>query len=233
MASDPVITTGIDRLMDYVAGRDEAPVQDAAEALGVDRDTIVMWANALEDAGLIEIRFSARRGRVLVPTSGDVDDEALDEVREETKEAVAEIQELRQAETELEEFEDLLERIEEGLDTSEDEVRDIGKALGGADDLEAVREFVEDLETAEEDIADMQERLDDAIAGLKVLERMVEEQDESDDDTGREGPGLLGRLVRAIPFVGGGEERFKCEECGKEFGTEHGLKTHRGIAHDD
>lgn len=244
MAPETVITTGIDRLMDYIGDRDAVEVREAAEALGTDRGTIITWANALEDAGLIEIRFSARKGRVLEPVVGRVSEEKMEEVRKETAETVAALKELQETEAALERFESLLDRIEDGLADSEHDVETFRAEMGDADIAE-VRESLEHMEAAETDIEDVREQLEAAIAGVKLLEKMAENREPDEPE-----PGLLARVRARIPFIGGngggdaepdgpdateaeGGETFKCGDCGKEFETRHGLETHRGIKHGD
>lgn len=88
MADDrPAIETGVDRLLHYVRGQDDVDLAEAAEALGADTETVLDWASALDDAGLIEIHHSVRRGRVLV-ASGKATPDKMEEAREAAEEAV-------------------------------------------------------------------------------------------------------------------------------------------------
>lgn len=228
MAPDRLIHTGIDRLLDYLEGKDEVEVREAATALGADRETVITWANALEDAGLIDITFSARRGRVMRPVDEDVDEEAIEQAREETADRAEKAAAFADDESDLERFATELERLKELLDEVEDDAGAVTDRIDPSD-RERLEAVLDDIDAAEADVAELRDELDEVLSGLRVLEQLAEEGPAEDD-----GGGLMTRLTGFIPFVGGsdddedgaededgdggdGNKTFKCEECGEEF----------------
>lgn len=227
-SDDRLITTGVDRLLDLVEDRGRVRVEEAATDLGADRETIITWAESLADSGIIDIHFSARSGRILELADEPVDEETVDQVREETSDHVKELSRIEEAEEELERFTDILDRIEDGLEDSESGVTEARDRLADATDLEEVRDVLDSIETAEDDLDALESHLEDAVAGLRMLEKLEREPaaDENDDPAGDKGRSLLARLW---PFGGGddddadgggpdGNGPYTCEDCGKEFG---------------
>lgn len=233
MAPDRLIETGIDRLLDLVVDRGELEVSEAAAELGAEEDTVVTWAESLEDAGIIDIHFSARRGRVLTPVEEDVSEEAVEQVREETADHVRELSSIEAAETELDRFADVLDRIEEGLSGSEADIAETRDRLSDADDLEEVADVLDSIEAAEADAESLEAHLEEAVAGLRVLEELERAQEDGTGEADEGDGGLLAGLRSLWPFGGDGEDGFTCSDCGAEFETEKGLETHRGMMHDD
>ncbi len=60
------ISTGIDALLDYLKERDEASISTTSKDLDVSKDRIRDWAEALEKRKLLEQKFSATKGTILV-----------------------------------------------------------------------------------------------------------------------------------------------------------------------
>ncbi|MDY6776934.1 MAG: hypothetical protein SVQ76_02400 [Candidatus Nanohaloarchaea archaeon] len=233
-AEGTVIETGVDRLLEYVRENGRTELQKAVEDLGTDKDTVVSWASALEAKDLIEVHYSARKGRILVPVEGEIEEEKVEEVREETSEELDRLEKIRSKETELEQFEEVLDRIRSSLEEDVEEAEDLEGRAESRKELEEVRDYIHDLESAEEGLDEFGERLDDIISGLKVLEQMEAKMSSEDGtESGESSKGFRGRLKEALMFWRGGEETFKCEECGKEFESRRGLETHRGMVHED
>lgn len=219
------IRTGIDRLLRRVREKGRMGLEEASENLGVDRDVVLSWAHALEDAGVIEIHHSAMKGRILIALEPDKTDEDLEEVQKETAEDIQELEELREEETDIEHFQDVLERMERALEEDEEEAEDLDDVLQG-DNLETLHDYLDELREAEKSAEKMEERLDSLAARLEAL-RTAEELGGGER---QEETGLVKRLVHFLPWK---EETFRCGECGKEFETSKGRNIHRGMVHGD
>ncbi|MDY6773936.1 MAG: hypothetical protein SVS85_01950 [Candidatus Nanohaloarchaea archaeon] len=224
MADRSHIQTGVDRLLEYVQENGEVELKEASEALGAERETAMSWASALEDSGLIEIHYSARRGRVLVPVEGGVSEDKVEEAREGTAEELEESEILEQEQTEIEQYKEVLDRIRESLEEDEKKGRNLEDELSG-ENLQKLRNYLEELGETEEEVDHLEEELDDIVSGLKVLEEMEKESGRNAESK----EGRLGGLKYLLPWK---SRTFKCEECGREFDTERGLETHRGMIHD-
>lgn len=235
-----LITTGVDRLLGYVQDKQEVELEEAAKALGTDTDTMLEWASSLEDADLIEIHHSPLRGRVLIATEGEVAEETVEEAREEAAEEIRQVEQLKQEKTEMEQFEDVLDVIAQSLEKDEAEAEELTDTLEG-ENLERLRDYLEELQEAETGVAELEEQLEDAIAGIEVLIQMEQEvaasegedgaETEETEETGEtEGGGVLDRVAGILPWR---EQTFKCGECGREFDSRRGMRTHQGMVHDD
>ncbi|MCJ7478566.1 MAG: hypothetical protein MUP63_00110 [Candidatus Nanohaloarchaeota archaeon QJJ-7] len=225
MVEGSLIETGVDRLLNYVQDNGKVELKEASKALGVERDTAMKWASALEDSGLLEIRYSVRRGRILVPMEGEVTEEKVEEARQETADEISERGILEREESELEQYKDMLETVEESLKEDEKEAEDLKSELEGGN-LQRLRGYLEELQETESEIEEIESDIEDILASLRVLEKMEEESVKEPNSERR------GLKYRIKSLFSGKNRTFKCEECGREFDTERGLKTHQGMIHD-
>ncbi|MFB6294619.1 MAG: hypothetical protein ABEI97_02575, partial [Candidatus Nanohaloarchaea archaeon] len=202
---------------------------EAADALGVEEATVRGWAESLEDSGLIEVRYSARKGRVLSPVEGEVTEEQLEEARQETEEHLGKVAEFQEGEEELERVQDMLEDLKEELREKEGEALEL-EHLIDEDHVSDLERFRENVIESEIEIDELEARLDSVIAGLNVMELMAEDigYDVEEDDGG-----LLHRIKSAVLPSGGGGTTYTCRDCGAAFDSKHGVKVHRGMMHDD
>ncbi len=197
-SDDRVITTGIDRLMDYLDQEGKVPLKEAADSLGNDEETVLTWARALEDAGLVTVTFSARQGKVLRRVDAAEPDHA-DAVRERASEKVERAREWSQEQGKLSRFEDALDRLQEMLEEEEEEAERVRNHL---DEIEAEQEFEEyedDVTAAEADIDELQQHLEELKQDIDVLKQL-------EKHASAPGPGLLGRVKRWLSGLlpGGG-----------------------------
>ncbi len=54
---DEMITTGVDRLIQYLEGKEKVPLLDAATVLGVDVDTLQSWVDFLVEERILGIEY--------------------------------------------------------------------------------------------------------------------------------------------------------------------------------
>lgn len=224
---DHLITTSVDRLLEYLAEHQSASVSEAAEDLDVSEEMIEVWASALTDADMVEKTYSARRGTVLSVADTEKAREKMEEVRQETQEEVEEASdELEGEHEELEEAketlrsltEDLEERVEADKQLEEDisALKEEEEQLDDDDDrhqemLDLLHEIDEGLasrDQLEEELEGFRQRRDAIEANLKALKKMEDHIDTIEED-----------------------ERFTCDDCGRGFDTEKGLKIHRSQKH--
>lgn len=225
MADDSeLIETGIDRLLGYVQEREKVQMEEAAKSLGAESETVEKWATALEDSGLIKIHYSARRGMILEASKED--SEKVEKVLKDTAENLREMEELREEQTEMEQFHDILERMEEALEEDEKKAEELEEVLKG-ENLVTLREYLEEVRRTEDEVEHLEESIEDLTHRLQVLMK-VEDMEDSEEEKG-----LLERLKGLLPGEEDSGQKFKCGDCGKEFDTERGLKTHRGMVHDE
>lgn len=59
------IQTGADTLLSFLEEKTKFPVTEISEDLGVPKKTVKIWGKALEEAGYVEISYSALKGMVL------------------------------------------------------------------------------------------------------------------------------------------------------------------------
>ncbi|MDY6768797.1 MAG: hypothetical protein SVW02_01685 [Candidatus Nanohaloarchaea archaeon] len=225
-----VIETGIDRLLAHVKRNGPVALSTAADELGVDEETAERWASSLEDANLLEIRHSARKGRVLNLADVEEADERLEEVREETEERVGRLAELSSGEEDLEQFQEVLERLKERLREREDDALELAEVLG-SEHREGLDRYRENLIESEIEVEELERELDAVIAGINVLEMMGEEV--GYDVAEEENEGLLARVKALVPGIGGTADSYTCTECGKSFDSQHGVEVHRGLVHSE
>lgn len=243
---DPdLIKTGIDRLLAHIERQGTVDLDGAAESLGADKDRVLSWARALESSGMIEISYTATRGRVL-KYQEEVEEEDVEAAKEQAREKAQELRQFDRERADLKELRSVLARMEKELEEDEEEIADLVDRTETREELEDVRAYLEELSEAEDEIDELRREVDHLLAGLSTIERMAS----AVETRGEEGAdGLIAELKRRIPFIGGedaedttaadgGEdeeegETFKCDECGREFETLRGLQTHRGMVHHD
>lgn len=233
---EQLISTDVDRLLEYLADKEEASVAQASKDLDVSQERINTWARALIDAGLVKRSYSTTKGKVLHIADREKAEEKIKEVKDETQEEVDEAknetdprkEELQEAwETvedlldALEERKELTQRIEEDLMELQAEEDDLNEELKESDDeieeelletLGTIEEHMNDIDTIEEDIEQFQERRSKIESNLEALKKLEEHRKE-----------LRKREL----------EGYKCEECGRIFDTERGLHVHQSQVHDD
>lgn len=217
---DAVIHTGVERLLKYVEDDGEVSLGTAANELGADKDLVMDWALALQESGLLNIKYSAFHGRVLSPVEQDVDEEDVEEASKKVVNENERLDRIRKAESELEELMEAIEDVEQELDEEMADVESLEEVLG-VEGREEVREYLEELGSAEEEMEEVQEDLEDVISGVQDLELPSEGMIEQESGSW---------LDSLLPWRTG--ETFKCLECGKEFDTARGARTHRGMVHD-
>lgn len=197
----------------------------------MDHETAEDWATSLEDANLVEIQHSARKGRVLAAAVVKNPDEELEDIRKETEERIGRLAELSAGEEDLEQFQESLERLRERLREQEDESLALAEVLDD-EHRETLDRYRQNLLESEIEVDELERELDEVIAGMNTLSMMAEET--GYDVTGSEEDGLVARLKQLVPWSGGssGENDFTCTTCGKTFDSQHGVKVHRGQVHD-
>lgn len=227
-----LIETGIDRLMDYLEEEKAVAVSEAADSLGADEETVLTWAESLEDAGLLTITFSARKGKILRPAPQLTNtEEQEDAVREQADDKIEQAKQWNREKARIDRFEDALNRLQELLNEDERNAKQLKKELGAVD-AEGFEQYDADVAAAEDDIADLKQRLDALKQDIDTLAQLEERRKK--EKTAENKTETRSRWSW-LPFVGGKTktETFKCEQCERVFDTEKGLKTHIGMVHKD
>lgn len=217
-------------MLSYVKRNGPVTFDAVVDELGVPHDTVDAWASSLEDADLIEVRYSARKGRILEPKAVAQEDEKLEEVRKETEERLGRLAELSSGEENLEQFQTLLERLKRRLREREDETLALEDVFDD-EHREALDRYRENLIESEIEVEELERELDDVIAGMNMLSMMAEETGYDVSET--EEKGFFARLKGLLPGRGGSSEEFTCTDCGTSFDSQHGVKVHRGLVHSD
>jgi DNA repair exonuclease SbcCD ATPase subunit len=240
---DQVITTGVDKLMEYLRKEREVRVDEAARSLEVDTDTIITWAKSLQESGLAELEYTARSGRIVRILEDETkSEEVIEDMQDEVSETVEQLADLGRERARIDRFHDVLSRLQAYLEKDEAFVAELKDERDDiSDDLDELTTFIEDLDTVEDDVDDLQRHLEQLQRDIDVLtkldrlkEQAVGDADSGDDDTGT-GMGPLyplKRLAAALPSFGrlrGGGGGATCDVCGKTFDTEQGLETHRQV----
>ncbi len=240
---DDRIRTGIDKLMKYLEREKEVNVSEAADSLDVDRDTVLTWAKSLQQSGLAEIKYTARRGRILRIAGGPDDtEETVEEAKDRVSQHIQKLSSLAEEQARLERFENVMKRMESRLEDDEhtaDSLLEEYEKMGA--DLEELEEYLNDVRAVETDIGELESHIDELKQDLKVLSavgrnRIEALHDGEEVEIPQQSNSILSRITNSIPFLGrSGEqderETFKCEQCGKTFDTRRGIKTHHGMVH--
>lgn len=224
---DHLITTSVDRLLEYLAEEKSASVSQAAKDLDVSEEMIEVWASALTDADMVTKSYSARRGTVLEIADTKKAREKMEEVREET--------------------EDELEKASEEIDDEHEEIQAARERLKEiADDLEqrleADRRLEEDIEALQEEETELADAEDERTQELLTLLHSIEDDmasiDELDQELEafRERRETIASNLKALEKLEQHIEQrtdsgHQCDDCGRRFDTEKGLKIHRSQKH--
>lgn len=233
---EQLISTDVDKLLEYLTAEDTASVSQAAEDLNVSEERINSWAEALIDANLIERSYSTTKGKMLHIADKEKAEEKIEEVHKETQQEAEQARqetdprkkELQQA---WETIEDLLkalkkqkkvrERIEDDLTKLQSEEDKLTEKLEDNDHqieeellakLQTIEKTMKGVETIEEEIDKFKERRKTIESNLKALKKLEEHRKE-----------LKKKEM----------EGYKCETCGRIFDTERGLHVHQSQVHDD
>ncbi|MCJ7450507.1 MAG: hypothetical protein MUP58_02095, partial [Candidatus Nanohaloarchaeota archaeon QJJ-9] len=114
-----IITTEIDKLLELVSERGQVSVEKASEELGIPNDRIKTWAEALEEDGLIERVYSARKGTVLKKKKKEEAEKEIYKFKEEVEEELGDIIEIVKKREGLKELEKDLKNIKNTLEDCE------------------------------------------------------------------------------------------------------------------
>lgn len=225
---DHLITTSVDRLLEYLAEHRSASVAEAAEDLDVSEEMIEVWASALTDADMVEKTYSARRGTVLTVADTKKAREKMEEVRQETQEEMEEASEEIEGEhEELEEAKETLRSLTKDLEARVEADQQL------EEDISALKEEEEQLDDSGDDrhqeMLDLLHEIDSSLASVDQLEEELEGFRQRRDAI----EANLKALKKMEDHIDTIEEddRFTCDECGRGFDTEKGLKIHRSQKH--
>lgn len=174
-----VIETGVDTLLNYLGENQEAAVSEISEDIGVSKDRVKKWANALEDEGFIEKTYSARRGMILHYTKSSKEnvDEKIEEIEKKVEEKTQE--------------------VEKEMERKGDEVKSAKKHL---------QEMAEELEENEEKEEEIKAELENLEEMEKNLQEKLEEHREREQELKTENVELLSRIENTINRVHEAEE---------------------------
>lgn len=201
-----LIQTGIDKLMEYLRKEREVGVEEAANSLGVDQETVLVWAKSLQKSGLAEIKYTARRGRILrIIEDVEKSDGVLEDVKGDVSERMKKITQLGRERARLERFEDVMNRIEHRLQKDEDTANELQKQYEEmGQDLDEMEQYLHDLGTVEEDMDELKTHIEDLKRDLDVLETISKHKpDKQGKKDAERKTSLFGKLKGAIPFVSG------------------------------
>ncbi|MFB6291840.1 MAG: hypothetical protein ABEI58_00435 [Candidatus Nanohaloarchaea archaeon] len=175
-----VIETGVDTLLNYLAENREAPVSEISDDLGVSDDRIKEWADALEESGFLEKKYSARKGMILRYTS------------ENKEEADKRIEKLK------EEIEERSEEINEEMERRGDEVERAKKKL---------KEMSEELEENREKEEEVKQQLEELEQLEEEIEERLQEQRQKEENVHSESVDLISRIDSALNRIEEAEEK--------------------------
>lgn len=212
---DNLISTGIDRLMQYMQSEEEAQVDEVADFLGVDTDTVIRWAKALEDSGLVEVSYTATRGRIIKLEGAE---EGADDQIEEAKEDASQKIEAARMEADrrrIQQFETVLEQLEEMLEEDEKDAEELRGEVNQAN-LRKIEAYIRDIEATEEDVEALLEDFKEVLTDIGVIETLRKHRLEAAET----------RTVRETMLAVDAEKEYGCEECGAAFYTRLGLRVH-------
>lgn len=240
---DGQIQTGIDKLMEYLQKEKEVNVEEAASSLDVEPETVLTWAKSLEESGLAEVTYTARRGRLIRSADGGNEDEAIEEAKDRISSQIEQISKLAEEKPRLERFEDVVKRMEKRLERDEktaDRIHEQYDDMG--EELEELTDYLQDVRELETDIADLEDHIDQLKQDMTILSQIDRDRLESPGDGQIQEETRISRIttrikraITVLPGIGGsdtsGRETFKCKQCGKTFDNQRGLKTHRGMVH--
>lgn len=202
---DHLISTNIDRLLEYLAEHEQVSIEKASRDLGMPKKIIESWANALEDAGMITKSYSATKGTLLQVADKKQAEKHLEEIRGSAKENIEkaseelskEHEEIHHMRETLEEISSSLQRdlaIRENLENSVEELKEEETQLeedvikNGADTasikklLNNIEKSLENTEGVEDDLESFIKRRNDIekdVEVLKKLEKYINQLEES------------------------------------------------------
>lgn len=199
---DHLIKTDVDKLLEYIRAEEEVSLRDASSALGAENSTVLDWARSLEDAGIITIGYSARKGKMLrLNTDNEDIDATADEVKAEAGQKLWKARRWSKEQARLRRFEDALERLKEELEKDEKSAAKLRAELEDEEaDLDDVMQSAEDIEEAEEELEELRSDLKDIKKDLSVLEKL--EQHREAKASGGRFSGVIGAVKNALPFGG-------------------------------
>jgi len=225
---DHLITTSVDQLLEYLAEHRAASVSEAAEDLDVSEEMIEVWASALTDADMVEKTYSARRGTVLTVADTDKAREKMEEVREETQD------EMEEAAKELDGEHEELEAAKETLRSLTDDLEARVEADQQLEeDISALKEEEQELDDAgdarHQEMLDLLHEIDAGLASVDQLEQELEGFRQRRDaiEANLQALQKMEDHIEAIEE----DEQVTCDDCGRGFDTEKGLKVHRSQKH--
>lgn len=238
---DGVIQTGVDKLMEYLKKEKEVRVDEAADSLEVDPETVITWAKSLEQSGLAELRYTARRGRVIsISGKEKKTEEVMEEVKEDASESVEKLADLGREKGRMDRFKDILDRLEQHISDDEEFVEELREEQSGAGrDIKELETFIDDLESVEEDVSGLKEHLDalkkdiEVLSQLDALKQSASEPEPTESEQA-DGGGMsplypLKKLVSLVPRPRSKTAALACSVCEKEFDTEQGLDMHKRL----
>lgn len=216
---DNLISTGIDRLLQYMQSQEEAEVDEAADFLGVDPETVIHWAKALEESDLVDVTYTATRGRVIQLKQAD-SEEAEEQIEEAKEEAAQKIEEagMENEKKRIEQFETVLERLEEVLEQDAKDMEELRDEVG-SEDLRKIEAYLDDIEATEKDVEGLLNDLEDVLADISVVRALRQHRAAASD----------ARDARSELLAVDAEKEHTCEECDAAFYTRVGLRMHREV----
>lgn len=178
-----VIETGVDTLLNYLAENQKAPVSEISDDLGVSEDRIKEWADALDEENFIQKKYSARKGMILKYTQENKEEaeKRLEEIRKEIGQKTEKVeQELQTREDEIEDAKKQLNQMTEKLEENREKEEQVKKKLEKLEELESeLKEKLRKQEEKEKKIhsqsVDLLSRIDSALNRIDEAERKAEE----------------------------------------------------------
>lgn len=185
-----VIETGVDTLLNYLAENQEATVSDISDELGVSGDRIKNWAEALEEKGFVEKKYSARKGMILSYTSENKEkaEERLEELREQVEEESEKVEEeLEERESKINEAKEKLKEMAEELEENRTKEEETKQNLEELEELEEeLKERLQKQREREEKLhsrsVDLLSRIDSALNRIEKAEETAESFEDKKDE---------------------------------------------------
>ncbi len=240
---DQVIETGVDKLMEYLRKEREVRVDEAAQSLEVDADTVITWAKSLQESGLAELQYTARRGRIIrIVADEKKPEQVMEDMQEDMAEEIEQLADLGREQARIDRFQDILSRLEDYLANDEEFIEElVAERDDIAADLDEIRSLVDDLDMVEEDVETLERHLDtlkrdiEAVTKLDQLKQQTVQADEHDTSVDEDEQNMsplypVKKLVSLVPSIRGRmRNEIACPVCEKTFDTQEGLTTHKRV----